>query len=120
MDKLKIANISRNFALIIGISIGVMAFIFALLSGSESYGGGLMGIIKNSPNALPWLLFLILIYMAWKWELLGGILINALGVFFLFFFVIFSHQFFLVPFILVLIILSIGSLFLLSWFLRKV
>jgi len=61
-------------------------FIFALLSGSEEYGGGLKGIILNSPNALPWLLLGVLVYVAFKWELMGGLLIAGMGVFTVFFF----------------------------------
>jgi len=61
-------------------------FIFALLSGSEGYGGGFMGIIKNSPNALPWLLLFIINFAAWKWERVGGIilLLFSLAAFFFF------------------------------------
>jgi len=45
-----------------------------------------MGVVKNSPNALPWLLLFILVYVAWKWELVGGIMLIASGVTAIFFF----------------------------------
>ena len=56
-------------------------FVFALLSGAGSYGGGMRGIIMNSPNALPWVVFLGVIYVAWRWELVGGALVAATGLF---------------------------------------
>ena len=77
--QIKIANILRNTARYSLLIIGVLIFIFALLSGAESQGGGVMGIIKNSPNALPWVLLLVLVYVAWKWELVGGILFTVIG-----------------------------------------
>jgi len=49
-------------------------------------GGGITGIIHNSPNALPWLILLILAYIAFRWETLGGLLILSMGVFSIFFF----------------------------------
>jgi hypothetical protein len=60
--------------------IAAFWFVFALLSGAEEYGGGLQGLIKNSPNALPWLILLIFVFVAWKWSLAGGIIIIGLGI----------------------------------------
>jgi len=39
----------------------------------------------NSPNALPWLLLGVLVYVAFKWELVGGLLVAGMGVFTVFF-----------------------------------
>jgi hypothetical protein len=41
-------------------------FVFALVSGAEKYGGGFQGLIKNAPSAMPWLMLLFLVYVAWK------------------------------------------------------
>ena len=116
---LKTANILRNIARYSLLVIGILVFIFALLSGSEDYGGGFKGIIKNSPNALPWLLLLVLIYVAWKWELIGGIIITILGFVMLYFFNFNGPNFFLITFILCLLIIALGSCFILSWYLRR-
>jgi len=118
-QRIKTANILRNTARYSLLIIGVLIFIFALLSGAESKGGGVMGIIKNSPNALPWVLLLILVYVAWKWELVGGIIITALGLFLFYFFNFAGNNFFLFMFILTLLIILLGSFFILSWYLRK-
>ncbi len=90
---------------------------FALLSGSEGYGGGIRGILRNSPNALPWVLLLALVYLAWKWELIGGILIVLIGVASVFFFGALD-----LPFILVIVSLPLvllGGALVLSWYLAK-
>jgi len=113
-----VANYFRNIARFTGLIFGVLIFLFALISGSEAYGGGIDGLIKNSPNALPWAIFLLLIAIAWKWELLGGIFVIATGVYLLFFFKIFS-VFNLAPFIIILLVLAIGVFFILSFSLRR-
>ncbi len=61
--------------------IALFFFVFALLSGAEEYGGGMSGIIHNSPNALPWLLLLILAGATWKWEKASGIIVVLFGFF---------------------------------------
>lgn len=117
--ELKTANILRNIARYTLLVLGILVFIFALLSGSEDYGGGIKGIIKNSLNALPWVILLVLIYVAWKWELVGGIIITLLGIAMLYFFNLRGPNFFLSTFILTLLIIVFGSFFILSWYLRK-
>ena len=52
-------------------------FIFALLSGAEQAGG----VLRNSPNALPWVGLAILVAVAFRYERLGGGLIVAAGLF---------------------------------------
>jgi hypothetical protein len=71
----------RKTARILLFTITTLVFVFALLSGSEGYGGGFMGIVKNSPNALPWLLLFGLNYLIWKKELLGGFILTVFGLF---------------------------------------
>lgn len=118
-DRVKVANILRNIARYSLLVLGILVFIFALLSGSESYGGGITGIIKNSPNAIPWLILLILVFVAWKWELIGGIIITLLGISMIYFFNFTGPNFFLVTFILTIFITMLGAFFVLSWYLRK-
>jgi hypothetical protein len=64
-------NFTRWFLLI----FSVLLFIFALLSGMDSFGGGLRGIISNTPNAIPWLILLVLNWVVWKSEVVGSILL---------------------------------------------
>lgn len=58
----------------------ILIFIFSLLSGAEQQGGGLLGVIKNSPNALPWLILLVVVYFAWKYEKFGGYFFLVAGI----------------------------------------
>ena len=113
--KLRVANILRNIARYVLLILGTLVFIFALFSGS----GGIKGIIQNSPNALPWLILLILVFVAWKWELIGGLIITLIGLVMLYFFNFHGPNFFLATLILTLIIIILGSFFILSWYLRK-
>lgn len=66
--------------------------VFALLSGAEAYGNGFMAVLKNSPNALPWLGLLIINWIAWKYPKTGGILVLAVAVFLSFFFNMWSSR----------------------------
>jgi uncharacterized membrane protein len=36
----------------------------------------------NSPNALPWLAVWVLVYVAWRWPIIGGWLLFIMGVVF--------------------------------------
>lgn len=76
---------------------------FAIVSGSESFGGGIKGIIKNSPNAIPWLGLLIPVIIAWKYEKPGAIIITVLGLVVVYFFNT-SPNFFMTTFIVTLTI----------------
>ena len=118
-SKEKLAKYLRSTARYTLLVLGILVFIFALLSGSEGHGGGISGIIKNSPNAIPWLILLALIFIAWKWELVGGIIITVLGIAMLYFFNFRGPNFFLATFILTLLIVLLGSFFIISWYLTK-
>ncbi len=116
--KLKIASSLKNISLF---TFGIISFgtsVFALLSGSEEYGGGLRGVIYNFPNALPWLSLLVLGFVAWKHELIGGLLITAAGLFLLYFFC-FSGPVFFLPFVLTIVVILTGLAVLFSWVLRR-
>ena len=95
-----------------------LTFVFALLSGSGDYGGGIKGIIQNSPNSAPWLIFLVLLFIAWKWELIGGILITLLGFGAMYFFC-YPWKGFEFAFYLSMLIIIFGSFFIISWYLTR-
>ena len=116
---ISVANTFRFIARYPLLILGFLVFIYAQLSGSEGHGGGVSGIIKNSPNALPWAIMLLFVLVAWKWELIGGILITGLGITLLYFFNFTGPHFSLFPFILTIIIIILGSFFIVSWLLRR-
>jgi len=119
MTNIKIANILRNIARFSLLTISILVIIFALLSGAEDYGGGIMGIIKNSLNTIPWVVVLLLVYVAWKWELIGGIVITLLGLFLVYFFNFKGQNFYLITLLLTILITILGLFFIISWYLRK-
>jgi len=118
-SKLIAADTCRYIARFSLLTISIIVFVFALLSGSEDYGGGFMGVLKNSPNALPWLIVLVLVYIAWKWELVGGITVTLFGMYLVYFFNFQGSNFYISTFIMTILIVLMGVLFLLSWVLRK-
>ena len=99
------------------ILVSVCCFIFALLSGSEKYGGGLKGILLNSPNALPWLVVFIFAYVSFKRELLGGVLIFLGGIFSILFFEAYTTP--AVLFSVSAPLMGVGSLLILSWYIDR-
>ena len=118
-NKSKLSIRIKNSSLLILAVFGTLAFIFALLSGAETYGGGISGIIKNSPKALPWAALLILIYIGWKWPLIGGICITLFGFGLLYFFGIFDDTPDIIPLLVGLIPVLFGGLLIFSWGLNK-
>ena len=117
-SRLKLGNIIRIVSLSLLTILAVLVVAFALVSGSEDYGGGIEGVIQNSPNALPWLTLLALVILAWKKELLGGIMITLLGIGLAIFFNTGSN-FFLSTFILTLLIPLLGIALLVSYAMRN-
>jgi len=115
---LKMAKALKVSGLVVGLIFGILIFIFALLSGSEEYGNDFWSLLKNSPNALPWLLFLLIIWLAWKQELMGGLTLIGLGISLLFLFNTF-RDFQWPSFIVSLIVIFNGYLFVHSWWLLK-
>jgi hypothetical protein len=112
------AVVLKNIARYVLLVLGMLTFLFALVSGSESFGGGVMGILKNSPNALPWLILLLLLWLAWKRELIGGLLLMSLGIGLFFFFYSSGGTFYWIPFALTLLIVVLGVFFVISWMLE--
>jgi len=112
-----LANIFRYFARYFMLIASVLILLFALSSGVEQEGG-LKGLINNSPNALPWLILLIIVIIAWKKELTGGILIILFGIAASIFFSIWNDLFEFVFFVALVIILM-GIFFIISAKLRR-
>ena len=119
MEKEKVAKTLRYTAGGILLVITCLVFMFALLSGAERYGGGVKGILLNSPNALPWFLLLIFVFIAWKWELAGGIVITLTGLLTIFFFDFYNPKALPGLFVISLPLIILGGLFILSWYIKR-
>ena len=64
----------------------VALFLFALLSGAEAAEGTVSSMVAHAPNALPWVIPIVLIYVTWKRQVLGGTLFLLFGLATIFFF----------------------------------
>lgn len=117
-SNLLLAKYLRGIARYTLLVVFSLVFVFALLSGSGDYGGGIKGIIMNSPNSAPWLVLLVFLFIAWKWELIGGILITLLGFVTMYFFC-FPWKGFEFAFYLSLVIIILGSMLILGWYLTR-
>ena len=115
--RLKILKFLRCVARTTLLILSLLFFIFSLLSGADKLGGGIMGIIYNSPNALPWIILLIFVYIAFKWEILGGLLILSMGVFTIFFFDTSDNLF--VLWIVSMPLILMGALLVIAWYVGK-
>jgi len=62
---------------------------------------------------------LLLVAIAWKFEMIGGVLIALGGLFLIYFFNFSGGNFDIVVFILTLIITILGLFFVLSWQIRR-
>lgn len=110
----KTAKILRLISLWGMLLFSVMLFLFALFSGAEVGEKGLPGLISNSPNALPGLVLLLLVYTAWKYSIIGSLLFVIAGLAMMFFFGIFSPDTPVSLVIITLIPVFFGLLLLLS------
>ena len=73
--------ILRPMARAVLVTLALFWFGFAVLSGAEQDGQGIGALLRNLPNALPWLGLFAIVYVAFRWEGVGGaILILAGGV----------------------------------------
>lgn len=112
------ANLLRRIARYGLLITSVLVCLFAILSGSEAYGDGIQALLKNSMNSVPWLILTACLALAWKKELIGGLLITVLGISLVIFFNT-GVNFFIETFILTMMVPVFGLLFVGSWYLRK-
>ena len=97
--------------LLLGIS--VLLLVFALVSGSEE-----AGLIKNSPNTLPWVGLLAVTLVAGKYKTLGGLMIFLVGITMIYFFNFRGPNFFFFTFVLTLLITFLGFVVMLSGYIE--
>lgn len=101
----RVLKVSSRIVLVI-LALGLFAFSF--MSGSESYGGGLKGMLQNMPNTMPWAGLLLLVIASWKWQLWASILVFLATLFLLYFFNFAGENFFFSTFVLSLLLVFLG------------
>lgn len=65
-------------ALVLLLIWSILMFLFVLLSGVQA--AGVSELATNVPGALLWLVPIALVYVAWRWHVLGGFLFFLFGV----------------------------------------
>jgi hypothetical protein len=93
-------------------TFAVFFLVFALMSGAEK-----SGVLKNIPNALPWIILLVFACIAFSKEIIGGTLIVLFGIFTIMFFG--ALEFLWILFIISLPLILLGSFLALFGFSRK-
>lgn len=93
-----LVNICKIILLVISVSL----LGFALMSGAED-----AGFWKNIPNGLPWMILLMFVLIAFRKQVLGGILIILFGVFTIIFFS--ALQFLWILFLISLPLIFLGG-----------
>lgn len=101
--QIKTVRTLKTFAWFALLLLGILVFVFALFSGSEE-----VGILKNSPNALPWLVLLVVTIYSWKKPVLGGLLLILAGLALVYFFNFRGDNFFLTTFIITMVVPLLG------------
>ena len=113
-----IANLFRSIARFSLLLIGMTMVSIAIFTGALNYGITIDNILRNLPDAIPWFLLLFSLYIAWEFELVGGIIILLLGLGGIFYMQASNHSTLPQETIMWGIILS-ATLFILSWSLRR-
>lgn len=120
---LNIADIFRSIGRFGILVLGFTMVSIAIFSGALRSGITIANILSHLPDALPWLLLLFTLLLAWEYELVGGLIIAILGFAGLYYFSagnqavvvnIFSEV------MLMWAIIILGITFILSWVLRQI
>lgn len=60
------------------LTLAILMTLFAAVSGAEH---GVMGLVRNLPNAIPWAFILVLAILNFKHRVIVGLLFLAFGIF---------------------------------------
>ena len=100
---IRLTNILKHSSRIVLLILSVGVFVFALVSGSESMGGGVKGVLKNIPNTFPWALLILAVLSSYKWPKLGSVLSLVFSLVLMYFLNFSGGNFFLSTFVLCLL-----------------
>ena len=112
----RLTNILKHSSRIVLLILSVGVFVFALISGSESMGGGVKGVLKNIPNTFPWALLILAVLSSYKWPKLGSVLSLVFSLVLMYFLNFSGGNFFLSTFVLCLLLVFLSfTLVLTTW-----
>jgi len=109
-NQIKTVTTVQRIALLLLLILSSVIFLFALVSGAETFGSGFSAIVQNSPNTLPWLGLLVLVWVARRNKATGGLLIGVFGLIITWFLNFRGQNFFLITFVICLSITFLGFL----------
>ncbi len=108
-------SIARYGILIIGFSMVSIA----IFTGAINYGITIDNILRNLPDAIPWFLLLVTLFLAWDFELIGGLVMLILGLGGIFYMQA-SNDATMPQFTIMMAITIFAVCFIISWALRQV
>jgi len=116
---LSLANFFRTAARIGILLICGIMLSYIIFEGAMSYGITIRSIIGAIPNALPWFMLLLLLLLAWDFELISGILMLLFGLIGIFY--MSSTNSASVPQTTILLAIIVFAIFfILSWVVRRI
>ena len=115
---LSIANFFQTTARFGILVLGFTMVSVAIFSGAIRSGITIANILNHLPDALPWILLLFTLILAWEYELIGGIIMLLLGLGGLYYFQA-SSQGIISEAMLMWAIILFAVLFILSWSIRQ-
>ena len=74
-----LANFFQTSARFGMLLIGTTMISMAIFTGALNYGITIDNILRNLPDAIPWFLLLVVLFLAWDFELVGGLIFVLLG-----------------------------------------
>jgi zinc transporter ZupT len=91
----------------------------AIFTGAINYGITIDNILRNLPDAIPWFLLLVTLYIAWDYELIGGLVLLVLGLGGIFYMQASNHS--TMPQFTIMLAITIFAIsFILSWAFRQI
>ncbi|MBT8376935.1 MAG: hypothetical protein HKN99_01550 [Winogradskyella sp.] len=118
MQSSKLGHIIKKIGVFGLIFVLVPLLLFSLVSGTEGGDNGIYDIIKNSPNAIPWVILIALLFLSKSRSKLAGVLITLIGIGVVYFFNFSGPNFWWITFIVTCLIPVFGLLILLSSYLN--
>lgn len=112
----RLATILKHSSRIVLLILSVGVLIFALISGSESLGGGIRGMLKNIPNTLPWAVLIVAVLSSYKWPKAGAVLALLVSLLLMYFLNFSGGNFFMSTFVLCLLLVFLSfTLVITTW-----
>ncbi|MCD6091355.1 MAG: hypothetical protein J7J72_07625 [Bacteroidales bacterium] len=116
---LSLANFFQHIARYGILIIGFSMVSIAIFTGAINYGITIDNILRNLPDAIPWFLILVTLYLAWEFELIGGLIMLGLGLGGIFYMQASNDA--TIPQLTIMIAITIFAVsFIVSWSLRQI